>query len=63
MPDRLIVVDDVFDSGRSIYALKEKLKELMRLNLIKIFALLAVLQTVNNKTPIEPDYYIHNQNY
>jgi hypothetical protein len=59
--DSLLIVDDVFDSGRSIYALKEKLKELMRLNLPEdIRVACPYYKPQNNKTPIEPDYYIHN---
>ena len=56
----MLIVDDVFDSGRSIYALKEKLKELMRLNLPEdIRVACPYYKPQNNKTPIEPNYYIH----
>ncbi|MFY8274341.1 phosphoribosyltransferase [Pseudoalteromonas sp. SSDWG2] len=59
--DSLLIVDDVFDSGRSIYALKEKLGELMRLNLPKdIRVACPYYKPANKKVPMEPDYYIHN---
>ncbi|KZN46767.1 phosphoribosyltransferase [Pseudoalteromonas luteoviolacea] len=58
--DSLLIVDDVFDSGRSIYALREKLGELMRLNLPKdIRVACPYYKPTNKKVPMTPDYYIH----
>ena len=58
--DSLLIVDDVFDSGRSIFALKEKLAELMRLNLPKdIRVACPYYKPKNTKVPMKPDYYIH----
>lgn len=58
--DSLLIVDDVFDSGRSIYALKEKLAELMRLNLPKdIRVACPYYKPKNTQVPMKPDYYIH----
>lgn len=58
--DSLLIVDDVFDSGRSIYALKEKLAELMRLNLPKdIRVACPYYKPKNKKVPMTPDYFIH----
>ncbi|ATD09139.1 hypothetical protein PPIS_a4520 [Pseudoalteromonas piscicida] len=49
--DSLLIVDDVFDSGRSIFALKEKLAELMRLNLPRdIRCGLPILQASKQKS-------------
>ncbi|MBS3798280.1 MULTISPECIES: phosphoribosyltransferase [unclassified Pseudoalteromonas] len=57
----LLIVDDVFDSGRSIYALKEKLAELMRLNLPQdIRVACPYYKPKNTKVPMKPDYYIHD---
>ncbi len=56
----LLIVDDVFDSGRSIYALKEKLQELMRLNMPQdVRVACPYYKPTNRKVPLEPDYYIH----
>ena len=58
--DSLLIVDDVFDSGRSIFALKEKLSELMRLNLPKdIRVACPYYKPKNSKVDMKPDYYIH----
>jgi hypoxanthine phosphoribosyltransferase len=58
--DSLLIVDDVFDSGRSIYALKEKLAELMRLNLPRdIRVACPYYKPKNCKVPMTPDYFIH----
>jgi hypoxanthine phosphoribosyltransferase len=58
--DSLLIVDDVFDSGRSIYALKAKLAELMRLNLPKdIRVACPYYKPKNTKVPMKPDYFIH----
>ncbi|MFC0118045.1 phosphoribosyltransferase [Pseudoalteromonas xiamenensis] len=55
----LLIVDDVFDSGRSIYALKEKLGELMRLNLpTDIRVACPYYKPKNTKVPMKPDYYV-----
>jgi len=56
----LLIVDDVFDSGRSIFALKEKLSELMRLNLPRdIRVACPYYKPKNSKVDMVPDYYIH----
>ncbi len=56
----LLIVDDVFDSGRSIYALKEKLSELMRLNMPRdVRVACPYYKPKNTKVPMKPDYYIH----
>ena len=48
--DKLLIVDDVFDSGRSVDALIKQINKLMRLNMPK---------PQNNTTDIVPDYYVN----
>jgi hypoxanthine phosphoribosyltransferase len=58
--DGLLIVDDVFDSGRSIHALKEKLSELMRFNMPKDVRIACpYFKPKNTTVPLKPDYYIH----
>ncbi|BDX06173.1 phosphoribosyltransferase [Planctobacterium marinum] len=58
--DGLLIVDDVFDSGRSIAALIEQTKKLMRLNTPKDIRIATPwYKPKNNKTNITPDYYVH----
>ena len=56
----LLIVDDVFDTGRSLKALLEKIKSLTRRNMpedIKIAC--AWYKPNDNLVDFEPDYYIH----
>jgi hypoxanthine phosphoribosyltransferase len=58
--DGLLIVDDVFDSGNSIRAIRQTLKRKMRRNLpgdIRIAT--PWYKPNNNVTDIIPDYYIH----
>jgi uncharacterized protein len=58
--DGLLIVDDVFDTGSSIKAIIETLREKMRRNLpndIRIAT--AWFKPKYNLTNITPDYYIH----
>ncbi|RTR34919.1 phosphoribosyltransferase [Shewanella atlantica] len=58
--DGLLIVDDVFDSGRSVHALKEKLAELMRFNMPKDVRIACpYYKPKNTSVPLKPDYYIH----
>ncbi|GGI77610.1 phosphoribosyltransferase [Shewanella gelidii] len=58
--DGLLIVDDVFDSGRSIDALKTKLTELMRLNMPKDVRIACPYYKPKNKAvDLKPDYFIH----
>ncbi|MGL4474891.1 MAG: phosphoribosyltransferase [Shewanella sp.] len=58
--DSLLIVDDVFDSGRSVDALMEKLQELMRLNMPKDVRIACPYYKPNNtKVNMKPDYFIH----
>lgn len=59
--DGLLIVDDVFDSGRSVYALMQNLKEQMRLNMPKDIRIACPYYKPQNcQVPLTPDYYIHN---
>jgi hypoxanthine phosphoribosyltransferase len=58
--DGLLIVDDVFDTGSSIQAIFEVLKEKMRRNTPKdIRVATAWFKPKYNLTEIIPDYYIH----
>ena len=56
----LLVVDDVFDSGRSIRALLRSLKKKMRLNMPKTVKIACPwYKPNNNNTELVPDYFLH----
>lgn len=58
--DSLLIVDDVFDSGRSVNALIQRIKGLSRLNTPKDIRIACPwYKPTNNKTDIVPDYYVH----
>jgi len=58
--DGLLIVDDVFDSGRSIEALINTLKKQTRNNMPEDVRIACPwFKPQNNKTDIKPDYYIH----
>ena len=58
--DGLLIVDDVFDSGRSIKALIEQLKLTMRNNMPKDVRVACPWHKPNNKqVDITPDYTVH----
>lgn len=56
----LLIVDDVFDRGRSIQAIIEELKRLTRRNLPKDIRVATVwFKPEKNVTDIVPDYYVN----
>ncbi|WP_414830616.1 phosphoribosyltransferase [Alteromonas sp. H39] len=58
--DKLLIVDDVFDSGRSVDALIKQIKKLMRLNMpTDIRIACPWYKPANNKTDIVPDYFVN----
>ena len=58
--DSLLIVDDVFDSGRSVEALLQRISELSRLNTpTDIRIACPFYKPKNNKTDIVPDYYVN----
>ena len=58
--DGLLIVDDVFDSGRSITALIKQLKKNMRNNMPKdVRVACPWSKPKNSKVDYEPDYFVH----
>lgn len=58
--DSLLIVDDVFDSGRSIDALIKQIKTLSRLNTPKDIRIACPwYKPTNNQVDIKPDYFVH----
>ncbi|UAA40491.1 hypoxanthine phosphoribosyltransferase [Paraneptunicella aestuarii] len=58
--DSLLIVDDVFDSGRSVAALIQQTQEKMRLNMPQDVRIATPwYKPKNNKTDLIPDYYVH----
>jgi len=58
--DGLLIVDDVFDSGRSIEALIKQLKKLSRNNMpTDVRIACPWYKPKNNVVNIKPDYYVH----
>ncbi|MEM9160821.1 MAG: phosphoribosyltransferase family protein, partial [Verrucomicrobiota bacterium] len=58
--DSLLIVDDVFDSGRSVEAIIDDLKRGARLNTPHdIRIAVPYYKPSRNQTEREPDYYIH----
>jgi len=57
--DRLLIVDDIFDTGRSVQAVLKKLQSKMRANLPTTIRIATILyKPDNNKTNIQPDFYV-----
>lgn len=58
--DRLLIVDDVFDTGRSVAAIIDELKSKMRLNLPRDIRIAVPYYKPSRKqVDIEPDYVVH----
>ncbi len=58
--DNLLIVDDVFDSGRSIEAFLKELGERCRHNMPKDVRVATVYSKPSrNKTALQPDFFIH----
>lgn len=58
--DGLLIVDDVFDSGRSVDALIKQIKKLSRKNMPHDVRIACPwYKPKNNKTDIVPDYVVH----
>jgi hypoxanthine phosphoribosyltransferase len=58
--DRLLIVDDVFDTGHTIRALIDHLREKARLNTPDdIRVAVPYYKPSRNQTEIVPDYYLH----
>jgi hypoxanthine phosphoribosyltransferase len=58
--DSLLIVDDVYDTGLSIKAIKKKLRDKSRKNLPHdIRVATAYFKPGKNKTELKPDFYAH----
>lgn len=58
--DHLLLVDDVFDSGRSVAAIIERLRKKCRRNTPEVIKVATVYyKPTRNVTSITPDYYLH----
>lgn len=58
--DGLLIVDDVFDSGKSVQAVIDTLKKKCRKNAPRDIRIAVVYyKPVNNQTDITPDFFIH----
>ncbi|MGB1311050.1 MAG: phosphoribosyltransferase [Leucothrix sp.] len=58
--DRLLIVDDVFDTGRSVEAIIDKLRDKARLNTPEqIRIAVPYYKPERRQTTLEPDYVIH----
>ena len=58
--DRLLIVDDVFDTGRSIEAIINKLRQKLRLNTPEqIRVAVPYYKPARNQIEREPDYVVH----
>lgn len=58
--DRLLVVDDVFDTGYTIQALVDHLRQKLRRNTPEqIRVAVPFYKPSRNRTELEPDYYLH----
>jgi hypoxanthine phosphoribosyltransferase len=61
--DRLLVIDDVFDSGRSIEAVLTELRARCRANMPADIRIATVwYKPARNQTAFKPDYFIHESN-
>ena len=61
--DALLIVDDVFDRGRSIEAIIAELKRLTRRNLPKDIRIATVwFKPEKNVTDLKPDYFVNETN-
>ncbi len=58
--DSVLIVDDVFDSGRSIEAVINELSGKTRRNMPEVLKVACPwYKPANNKTDISPDFYLH----
>ncbi len=58
--DSLLLVDDVFDSGRSLHAIIDELQRRCRRNLPEVIRIATVYyKPQRNTTDLAPDYFLH----
>ncbi|HWK53519.1 MAG TPA: phosphoribosyltransferase family protein [Hyphomicrobiales bacterium] len=56
---KLLLVDDVYDTGLSIARIKQELQALRGDNAIEVRVATPYFKPTNNRTPHAPDYYVH----
>ena len=60
--DNLLLVDDVFDTGKTIEAVVEGLKKKVRRNFPENYRIATVYwKPEKNKTELKPDFYLHSK--
>ncbi len=60
--DNLLLVDDVFDTGKTIEGVVDRLKKKMRRNFPENYRIATVYwKQEKNKTPFKPDFYLHSR--
>ncbi len=60
--DRLLLVDDVFDTGRTIEAVVERLRLKMRSNFPEDYRIATIYwKPEKNKTELRPNFYLHSR--
>lgn len=58
--DRLLLVDDVFDTGRTIQAIVDRLREQLRRNMPRqVYIAVPYFKPSRNETALVPDFYLH----
>ena len=61
--DQLLIIDDVFDSGRSLEAVMAELRRRCRRNLAGQIRIATVYyKPERNRSSLKPDYYVHSTN-
>ena len=61
--DQLLLIDDVFDSGRSIEAVLAELRRRCKRNLPQQIRIATVYyKPERNRTTLQPDYFVHTTN-
>ncbi len=58
--DTLLIVDDVFDTGLSVNQTIIDLKRACKKNMPEVRVATPYFKPANNRTDIEPDYYVHS---
>jgi hypoxanthine phosphoribosyltransferase len=62
--DRLLLIDDVFDSGLSLAAVIDDLRKRCRRNLPDNIRIATVyFKPTRNRSPLEPDYYVRSTDH
>ena len=58
--DRVLIVDDVYDTGRTIHTIKKAMAESLKLNMpTDIRVAVPYYKPTRNETGEEPDYFLH----